>query len=401
MTPRGRGGPLEGVRVVELTKVWAGPYVGKLLGFLGAEVIRVESEGSLDVTRTYGIKDINNAPGFHAVNPEKLSVQIDMKTPRGIELILELVRRSDIVVENLRPGAIKRLGLGYERVKDAKPDIIYVSMGMYGNEGPLSYQTGYAPCFAALGGVSALVGYAGQPPSGMNVRYADSTFGTAAAFAAVVALHHRRRTGVGQFIDVSAVECMSSMIGDTIMEYMLNGTVPGCNGNRHPEMAPHGTYPCRDGEWISIAVNSDAAWQALAGAIEGPSLQADRRFTTLAMRKANEDALDAMIAAWTANRDARELEEDLQRRGIAAAKSQNSIELVADSLLWERGFFREVHDASGRSRNIVGPSWRMTREAAIERAAPRLGEHNEYVLGEILGLSAEERRRLSESGITR
>ena len=263
MTERERGGPLQGVRVVELTKVWAGPYVGKLLAFLGAEVIRIESLGSLDVTRTYGVKDINKAPGFHAVNPQKLSVQIDMKTPQGIELILDLLRKSDIVVENLRPGAIDRLGLGYDIVKAAKPDIIFVSMGMYGHEGPLSYQTGYAPCFAALGGLSSLVGYEGQPPAGMNVRYADSTFGTAAAYAAMVALFHRRKTGAGQFVDVSAVECMSSMIGDAIMDFTLNGAVHECDGNRHPEMAPHGAYPCRAGEWISIAVASD---ERLAGA---------------------------------------------------------------------------------------------------------------------------------------
>ena len=136
MTVHARGGPLQGVRVVELTKVWAGPYVGKLLAFLGAQVIRVESESSLDVTRTYGVADINNAPGFQAVNPQKLSVQIDMKTGKGVGLILDLLARSDVVIENLRPGAVRRLGLGYDTVKSVKPDIIYASMGMYGNEGP-------------------------------------------------------------------------------------------------------------------------------------------------------------------------------------------------------------------------------------------------------------------------
>jgi crotonobetainyl-CoA:carnitine CoA-transferase CaiB-like acyl-CoA transferase len=224
VTVHARGGPLQGVRVVELTKVWAGPYVGKLLAFLGAQVIRVESESSLDVTRTYGVADINNAPGFQAVNPQKLSVQIDMKTGKGVGLILDLLARSDVVIENLRPGAVRRLGLGYDTVKSVKPDIIYASMGMYGNEGPLSYQTGYAPCFAALGGLSALVGYEGGPPAGMNVRYADATFG-ANCLRALVALVHRRRTGVGQYIDVSAVETMSSMIGDTIMDFALNGAL--------------------------------------------------------------------------------------------------------------------------------------------------------------------------------
>jgi crotonobetainyl-CoA:carnitine CoA-transferase CaiB-like acyl-CoA transferase len=401
MSPRARGGPLQGVRVVELTKVWAGPYVGKLLTFLGAEVIRIESLGSLDVTRTYGVKDMNNAPGFHAVNPQKLSVQIDMKTQQGIELILDLLRHSDIVVENLRPGAIDRLGLGYDTVKAAKPDIVFVSMGMYGNEGPLSYQTGYAPCFAALGGLSSLVGYEGQPPTGMNIRYADSTFGTAAAYAAAVALIHRRKTGVGQFIDVSAVECMSSMIGDAIMDFSLNGTVQECDGSRHADMAPHGAYPCRAGEWISIAVGSDHDWRALAAAIGDSAFADDPRFNSLAGRKTNEPELDRLLAAWTTTRDASELAVDLQRRGIAASKSQSSVDLVADQDLWSRGLFREVEDSAGHVRTIVGPSWKMSRDAAIHSSAPRLGEHNEYVLGDILGLSAAEQQQLTQAGVTR
>ena len=401
MSARARGGPLQGVRVVELTKVWAGPYVGKLLAFLGAEVIRIESLGSLDVTRTYGVKDINNAPGFQAVNPQKLSVQIDMKTKQGIHLILDLVAKSDVVVENLRPGAIDRLGLGYDTVKQAKSDIIFVSMGMFGNDGPLSYQTGYAPCFAALGGLSSLVGYKGQPPSGMNVRYADSTFGTTAAYAAMVALMHRRKTGQGQFIDVSAVECMSTMIGDTIMDFALNGTVHDCDGNRHPEMAPHGVYPCLADEWISIAVVSDERWHALATAMGQPALSIDARFASVQGRVAHAAELDQLVAAWTRGRDARELVTELQGLGIAAAKSQSSVDLIADQDLWSRGFYREVNDRSGAQRTVLGPSWKMTREAEIRDAAPRLGEHNAYVFGEILGIPAAEQQKLSEAGITR
>jgi crotonobetainyl-CoA:carnitine CoA-transferase CaiB-like acyl-CoA transferase len=401
MSEPARGGPLQGVRVVELTKVWAGPYVGKLLSFLGAEVIRVESLESLDVTRTYGVADINQAPGFQAVNPQKLSVQIDMKTPQGVALLKDLLAKADVVVENLRPGAIARLGLGYEAVKAVKPDIVYASMGMYGNDGPLSYQTGYAPCFAALGGVSLLVGEEGEAPGGMNVRYADSTFGAAAAYAIVVALMHRRRSGVGQFVDVSAVECMSSMIGDTLMDYALNGVIHEGDGNRHPDMAPHGVYPCRDGEWLSIAVSSEDAWRALGAAMAQPALATDPRFASLAARKANETELDRLLAAWTAGHDAQELSAALQRLGVAAAKSQSSVDLVADPHLWERGFFREVKSASGEGRNIVGPSWKMSREAAITAAAPRLGEHNAYVFGELLGLSPEQQQELAAAGITR
>ncbi len=398
MTERLRGGPLQGVRVVELTKVWAGPYVGKLLAYLGAEVIRVESEGSLDVTRYFGVDDINNAPGFQSVNPQKLSVQIDMKTERGIELLLELIGKSDIVVENLRPGAVARLGLGYERVKAANPRIIFVSMGMYGSEGPLSYQTGYAPCFAALGGLSALVGYEGEAPSGMNVRYADSTFGTMAAYAALIALFHRRRTGIGQYVDVSAVEAMSSMIGDSIVDFALNGVVQGCRGSRHPEMAPHGTWPCAGGEWISIAVASDEQWTALAGQL---GLEADESLRTLAGRKAREQELDGVLERWTAERDAAQLAAELQALGIPAAKSASSLDLVADPHLWQRGFYFEVEDGAGRSKTTVGPGWKMSRAAEVSDGAPRLGEHNGYVLGELLGLSEEQQQELREAGVTR
>lgn len=399
MSARLRGGPLQGVRVVELTKVWAGPYVGKLLAFLGAEVIRVESLESLDVTRTYGVKDINQAPGFQAVNPQKLSVQIDMKTPQGVQLILDLLRESDVLVENLRPGSVKRLGLGYEVAKAAKPDLIYVSMGMFGSDGPLAYQTGYAPCFAALGGVSLLVGEGGAAPGGMNVRYADSSFGAAAAYAATVALLHKRRTGEGQFIDVSAVECMTSMIGDAVMDFSLNGIVRECDGNRHAEMAPHGVYTCRDGEWISIAVSSDVAWQALADAM-GPD-PCKPAFATLAGRKSHEAELNRRIREWTANQDAGELAAKLQSLDIAAAKSLNSVDLVADPQLWERGFFREVADRDGKPKTILGPSWKMSRGAEISAAAPQLGEHNAYVFGELLGMSAERQRELNEAEVTR
>lgn len=398
MTARKRGGPLDGVRVLELTKVWAGPYAGKQLAFLGAESIRIESKSALDVTRIFGVSDLNKAPGFQAVNPQKLSAQIDMKSKDGIALLRDLIGQCDILIENLRPGAIDRLGLGYAAVKAVKPDIIYVSMGMYGNDGPLAYQTGYAPCFVALGGLSALVGYEGAAPAGMNVRYADSTFGSAAAFAALVALLHKRRTGVGQYIDLSAVETVTSMVGDTFMEFSLNGTVQACAGNRHPDMAPHGTFPCTDGDWISIAVASDDGWRALSAAM---GLAGDARFAQLADRKANEAALDALIAGWTAAKDAKALAADLQARGIAAGKSQNSVDLVADDHLWARGFYRVATDGAGDSKPILGPSFQFSDPATVEDSAPRLGEHNAYVFGEIMGLSPAEQQRLAEAGITR
>jgi len=393
-------GPLQGVRVLEHTKVWAGPYAGKLLALLGAEVIRVESQDSLDATRRYGVQDINAAPGFLAVNPGKLSVQLSLKTAEGRRLFKELVMHSDIFIENLRPGAVSRQGLDYEALRAVKPDIIAVSMSMHGGDGPLSYQTGYAPSFSALAGLCHMVGYPDGPPKLVNIRYGDSSFGTAAAFAAVVALYHHRATGEGQFIDVSAVESIASMLGDVFMDYFLTGHIPVRDGNRHADMAPHGCYPCGDEDWISIAVPSDEAWRALTDAMGRPELAADRRYADSGSRCRAAEELDRLLGAWTRGQDADELSARLRERGIAAFKSVNSIELIADAQLWQRDFYHAVMDSLQCETPIAGAPWRMSvSNPSVERAAPRLGEHNDYVLGDLLGLSESERQRLVDEKI--
>jgi crotonobetainyl-CoA:carnitine CoA-transferase CaiB-like acyl-CoA transferase len=396
-----RGGPLQGVRVVELTKVWAGPYVGKMLAFLGAEVIRVESERALDTSRSLGTSDIDLAPGYQAVNPQKLSVQIDTRKPEGRELLFSLLQKTDIFVENLRPGAIERSGLDYQSVRAIRPEIVYVSIGMYGSEGPLAYQSGYAQCFAALSGLTALFGYEGSVPEGMNVRYGDTTTGVTAAFAAVVGLLHRRRTGEGQFVDVSAVEALSSMIGDSIMDYGVNGALARSDGNRHAEMAPHGAYPCLNGEWISIAVASQEQWRWLAQLIGGPELADHPCFRTLALRHANERKLDRIVSGWTAGQHAATLAGLLQEKGVAAAKSLSTVDLVSEPHLWASGFFPQVTDCLAENRPIVGPSWTMTDGARLTHGAPRLGQDNAYVFGDILGLSRSEQEAMAKAGITR
>jgi crotonobetainyl-CoA:carnitine CoA-transferase CaiB-like acyl-CoA transferase len=389
-----RGGPLQGVRVLEVTKIWAGPYTGKLLAFLGAEVIRVESYDSLDATRAFGNKDINDAPGFQAINPGKYSVQISMKGEEGRRLVRELAQVSDIFIENLRPGAAQRMGLGYEALRAVKRDIIAVSMSMHGNEGPLSYQTGYAPCFSALAGICHMAGYEGGPPVLLNQRYGDSSYGTAAAYAAIIALLHRRLTGEGQFVDVSAVESLTAMLGDSFMDYFVTGQVPERQGARHPDMAPHGLYPCSDGEWISVAVQSDEEWRALCEAMGQPELAA--RYPDAQSRRRSPRELDEALAAWTRTRSAGHLSDELQRRGVAAFKSLNSIDLVSDETLWQREFYNHVTDPTQRSIPIVGAPWRMSATPpSIGRAAPHLGEQNDYVLGELLGLSTEQRQRLA------
>lgn len=386
-----RGGPLAGVRVLEIAKVWAGPYAGKLLAHLGAEVIKVESMTNLDEMRAYGGVDINSAPYFLSINQEIRSVQVNMKTPEGMALLKRMVAASDIVLDNIRPGAMERSGLSYEDLKAIKPDIIQVSIKMWGDDGPLGWQTGYAPCFAALSGLTALVGHEGEAPRGMNIRYGDTSAGAYAALGAIAALHHREATGEGQFVDVSAVEALSSLVGDSLFAYSATGTAPRADGNAHAEMCPHGAYPCADGEWISIAVASDAEFRALCQVLNAPALAADPRLATLADRQAERHMLDAELATLTHVQPATALAEALRVAGVPAFKSASSLDLVSDDYFWSRGFFRMVSDHRHGTRPIIGPSWRMQPdEARIETGAPLLGQDNAYVYTEILGLSSGE-----------
>ncbi|OMC56438.1 CoA-transferase [Mycobacterium sp. IS-836] len=380
-----RGGPLQGVRVVELTKVWAGPYAGKLLALLGAEVIKVETAAHPEEMRAYGGTDINHAPYFLSINPEILSVDLDIKSPDDMARLHELIARSDIVINNLRPGAMERQGLGHEQLTAIKPDIISVSIKMWGNDGPLGHQTGYAPCFAALAGLASLVGYPGGPPLGTSMRYGDSTVGAAAAYAAVVALLHRDLTGAGQFVDVSAVETLSSMIGDRLLEQSLTGKSLGPDGNNHPDMCPHGCYPCSNGSWIAVAVADDDEWRRLCEVLDAAGLAADPRYRTAADRHGHADALDAALAVLTRHHDAERLAHRLRAAGVAATKSATAVDVIGDQRLWDRGLYRFVSDHREGQRPVLGPSWRLARAPArIARGAPDLGEDNDYVLHEIL-----------------
>ncbi|MCG5432921.1 CoA transferase [Mycobacterium sp. MYCO198283] len=372
-TPAPRGGPLQGVRVVELTKVWAGPYAGKLLAFLGAEVIKVESADHPDEMRAYGGTDIDHAPYFLSINPEILSVDLDIKSPGDMARLRDLIAASDVVVNNLRPGAMERQGLGYEDLRALKDDVISVSIKMWGNDGPLGYQTGYAPCFAALAGMSALVGMPGGPPLGASMRYGDSTVGAATAYATVAALLHRELTGEGQFVDVSAVETLSSMIGDSL----LAGEPFGPDGNRHADLSPHGCYPCRDGGWLALAVAADDEWSRVRTVL---GLAADPRFADAAGRQKHVDALDAALAPVTADWDADELARRLQAVGVAANRSATAADVIADPVLWERDMYCFVSDHREGQRPVLGAPWRLLRQPArIERGAPLLGEHDAYV----------------------
>lgn len=397
--PAGKG-PLAGIRILALTKVWAGPFATKLLAFLGAEVIKVESRKTLDSMRTFLSDDIDRVPIFQSLSPQMKSVAIDMKSAKGMHHLRELIGRCDIVLDNLRPGAMARMGLDYAGLRTIREDIIAVSLKMNGSEGPLAHQTGYAPSFAALSGMNTLVGYEGETPSGMHQFYGDTTAGAALAYATLAALMHRERTGEGQFVDVSATEAISSAIGDSLLAYSLTGEAPCHDGNRNADMAPHGAYACQGGEWIAIAADCEQAWQALCGSLGEKQLASEPRFATLAARQENLAALDAELSRLTGKHHAAALAAQLRQAGVPAVKSQNSLDLICDAQLWQRECFTTIETSWGERRPIVGAPWRFARAGlTIANGAPDLGGDNAYAFCELLGLSEAELQALVDEGV--
>lgn len=398
-------GPLAGIRVTDFTWAWAGPHGTLLLAMLGAEVVKIESRTRLDHSRIRSLMagamhgGPDESPLFNDLNLNKLSLTLDLRKEESREIARRLVAVSDVVVQNMRPGVLDRLELGYEDLRQVKPDIIMLSSSAVGAEGPERSYAGYAPTFASLSGFAHLTGYPDQPPVPLSGSV-DLRVGTASAFAVLAALHHRGRTGEGQNIDLSSTEVMSSMMGEAFLEYGMTGRIPQRMGNRDASMAPHGCYPCAGGRaWVSIAVESEVEWGALKAAIGDPALD-DADFAGPLERWDHQDRLDEIVARWTRDRGPYEIAQTLQHAGVAAMPVYSGAEIARDPHVVERGILDQVDHPVIGQKTVVGAPWRFeTDPLGPLRAAPCIGQHNEYVLREILGLPTEEIERLSEAGV--
>ena len=399
-------GPLDGVRVTDFTWVWAGPYATELLAFLGAEVIKVESMRSLDTARIMSITtgqrfdDADLSTVFLNINLNKLSVRLNLSRPEAVALAKRLVAISDVVAQNMRPGTMDRLGLGYEALREVRPDLVYLSSSAFGATGPYWNYTGYAPGFAAFSGLAHATGYVGGPPNTMSGA-TDLMSGTNAAFAVLAALNHRARTGEGQFVDLSSPESLSVLIGDILMDYTMNRRNRPGQGNRDEVMAPHNVYPCRGKDrWVSIAVATDEEWRALCHALGHPEWTEDPRLADGRSRWLNQEELDRLIGEWTVGRTHYEVMHTLQAAGVAAMPVFSADDLLTDPHLEERQVSVEVEHPRLGKQTVINTPWKMSgTPAEIRTASPLLGEHNRYVFGDLLGLNYEEVARLEEEGV--
>lgn len=394
--PRHTSAPLHGIRVADFTWVWAGPFCTLQLAHLGAEVIRVESANRICVTRLLppwpeGQPGINRSGYFNQYNQGKLSLALDFNRPEALAVAKDLVAQSDVVCDNFAAGVMDRLGLGYEHLRRVKPDIVMISMSGYGATGPERDFVSYGPAQVPLSGMSSLTGYEGWPPMHVGVSYGDPTAGLHGAVAVLAALLHRARTGEGQFIDLSQLETTVAVLGEGIVEQVLTGQPPPRCGNRDPQMAPHGVFPCAgEQRWVAIAARDDDDWRRLAAAIGKPELAGDPRFASLAERKANETALEALIAEWTRTQRAEDVVALLQRAGVPAFVSMSNRDLAEDAHLNQSGFFVRLEHPEVGTKQHIGVPWRMSdTPCTVQRPAPCLGQHTEEVLSRILGYSAE------------
>lgn len=398
--------PLTGIRVADFTWVWAGPFATLQLAHLGAEVIRIETQSRVCVTRRIppfadGQAGPNRSGYYNQYNQGKASICLNLKHPEALGIAKKLVAASDIVAENFAAGVMDKMGLGYEELKKIKPDIIMISMSGYGAVGPESTYVSYGPAQVPLSGLSSLTGFPGFPPMHVGFSYGNPNGGLHGAFAVLAALLHRARTGEGQYIDLSQWETSIAILGEGVMAEVMNGTQPPRIGNRDPYMAPHGLFRCQgEDRWVSIAVANEAEWQQLCRGMGQPELATDPRFASLTERKKNEDELEAIISAWTATLAAEEVTARLQAVGVAAFPALTNAELAADPHLRSRGYFVELPHPEVGIRQHAGVPWIFSdTPCQVRRPAPCLGQDTDEVLQRVLGYSAAEVATLKANGV--
>ncbi|MEE8347017.1 MAG: CoA transferase [Dehalococcoidia bacterium] len=400
--------PLYGVRVLDLTMAWAGPYATRLLADMGAEVIKVESVNNWDLIRSFtgqrpDVERVwDKSPYFNHLNRNKYGCVLDLSGEKGRELFLRLVEVSDVVIENFRAEVMDNLELTYDVLTQRNSEVIVVTMPGHGRTGPERDFVAYGTNVEQLSGLCHLTGYADGPPQKTGISYGDPMAGIAAAGAVAMALWDRRRTGRGQHIEVAQRENLINLIGEHIVGYSMSGREPPRSGNRHSSMAPHGCYRCRgDDQWVTIACEDDAQFADLCGAMGRPELASDSRFADVVSRYRNQDALDGLVSEWTGGRTKDAVAAALQAVGVPASPVLSAPEVFVDPHLRARGFYESVSHSVAGVWEVEGPHWRMSESPAhVRLPAPAFGEHNAYVLGELLGLTEDEIAALEREGIT-
>jgi formyl-CoA transferase len=396
-------GPLDGIRVLELGTLISGPFAGRLLGDMGAEVIKIELPNSPDPLRTWGQAELDGHRFFWTVHARnKKAVTLDLRKAAGRELFLDLVERSDIIVENFRPGTLEKWNLGYDVLRERNRGIILVRVSGYGQTGPEAHKAGYASVAEAASGLRHMNGFPGGPPPRLALSLGDTLAGMFAAQGAMAALYRRTVTGEGQVVDAALTEACLAVQESTIPDYDVGGVVRGPSGTRLEGIAPSNIYQAADGSWVVIAANQDTVFRRLCDAMGQPELATDERFVDHLARGRNQDELDRIIGEWAAQRQPDDIIETLSAAGVIAGPINTVAEVVKDPQLRARGMLVEHFDERVQ-RNVLGPGVvpvLSQTPGTVQSAGPaRPGQHNEEIYCGLLGKTAAELEALHAEGV--
>lgn len=396
-------GALDGIRVLEVGTLISGPFAARLLGDMGAEVIKIEPPGSPDPIRTWGQAEVDGHHFFWTVHARnKKCITLNLRTPRGRELFLDLAEQTDIIVENFRPGTLEKWNLGYDVLHERNPGIVLVRVSGYGQTGPDAGKAGYASVAEAVSGLRHMNGFPGGPPPRLALSLGDTLAGMFAAQGALAALYRRTVTGEGQVVDVALTEACLAVQESTIPDYDAGGVIRGPSGTRLEGIAPSNIYRTANGSWVVIAANQDTVFRRLCAVMDQPELATDERFVDHVARGRNQDAIDAIIGEWAARRRPDDIINTLSAAGVIAGPINTVADVVRDPQFQARGMLIDHYDEAA-GRTVLGPGVIPLLSATpggVRNAGPaRPGQHNDEVYGQLLGLSPGQIGELTEDGV--
>ena len=403
-----RQGPLDGIRVLDLSRVLAGPFCTQMLADLGAEVIKVERPGVGDETRTWGPPYVRDTEGadttesayYLCANRNKRSITVDFSRPRGVALVKRLLERCDVLLENFKVGGLAKFGLGYEQLREEFPALVYCSITGFGQTGPYAQRPGYDMMAQGMGGLISITGEPDRPPSKVPVAINDIMTGMYTAVALLSALRHRDRTGEGQHVDVGLLDVQVSWLANVASNYLVGGRLPQRLGTAHPNTVPYQVFPTRDG-FIIIAANNDGQFERFCEAARAPELLDDPDFASNALRVLNRDRLVPEVEAITRTRDTAAWMEALEAARVPCAPVNTMDRVFSDPQVQARGMrIAMPHPLAGDDVPLVGSPIKLSRTpVSYRRAPPTLGQHTDEVLSEVLNLCETEREALRDEGV--
>ncbi len=374
---------LEGIRVVDCSRVLAGPFCAMLLSDLGADVIKVEDTGSGDESRTWPPHKDGESAAFLVINRNKRDIALDLKQPEGVEALKRLVAGADVLIENFRTGTMESFGLGYDTLAALNPGLVYCSISAFGRTGPRKDGAGYEALMQAFSGIMSITGEPGGPPVRCGISFLDLTTGIFSAFGIVSALHHRTRTGLGQRVDASLLETAVGLLNYHAEGFLLTGAVPQALGSSHPSVVPYRNFRCQDGQWVFVAAANDRLWQRLAPALGLAALTEDPRFKSNPERVKNRKDLEAALEAAIGRHDREALLAMLEKAGVPATPVNTVDQVMKDAQTAARSMIERAHHPRLGDIPVIGTPVKFSRmRAGVRSAAPLHGQHTDEVLAE-------------------